>query len=66
MISERTRDKMSAARCKGKWIGGNLILEYDLLPEGRGLVVNEEEAARVREIYAPVTGWRRQWSSSTR
>ena len=30
MISERTRDKMSAARRKGKWTGGNLVLGYDL------------------------------------
>jgi site-specific DNA recombinase len=26
MISERTRDKMSAARRKGKWVGGNPVL----------------------------------------
>jgi site-specific DNA recombinase len=51
LISERTRDKMSAARRKGKWTGGNPILGYDLLPEGRGLAVNAAEAERVREIY---------------
>ncbi len=51
MISERTRDKMSAARRKGKWIGGNLLLGYDLLPAGRGLVVNEAEAEQIRQIY---------------
>jgi len=51
MISERTRDKMSAARRKGKWIGGNLVLGYDVAPQGGALVVNEEEASRVREIF---------------
>ena len=51
MIAERTRDKMSAARKKGKWVGGTLILGYDVDPDGGRLVVNEEEAARVREIF---------------
>jgi site-specific DNA recombinase len=50
-IIERVRDKMSAARRKGKWIGGNPILGYDVAPEGRRLVVNEAEAERVREIF---------------
>jgi site-specific DNA recombinase len=51
MISERTRDKMGAARRKGKWIGGNLVLGYDLSPKGGALVVNRKEAERVREIF---------------
>lgn len=51
MISERTRDKMSAARRKGKWVGGNLILGYDVAPEGGAIVVNHAEAERVREIF---------------
>jgi site-specific DNA recombinase len=51
MISERTRDKMGAARRKGKWVGGNLVLGYDVTPQGGALAVNEEEAARVREIF---------------
>jgi site-specific DNA recombinase len=51
MISERTRDKMCAARRKGKWVGGNLVLGYDLLPKGGALVINSEEAERVREIF---------------
>src|SRR5664280_1585393 len=29
MIAERTKDKMSAARRKGKWVGGNPVLGYD-------------------------------------
>jgi len=51
MISERTRDKMRAARRKGKFVGGNLILGYDVASQGGGLVVNETEARRVREIF---------------
>jgi site-specific DNA recombinase len=52
MISERTRDKMGAARRRGKWVGGNLILGYDVAPQGGALIVNQEEAQRVREIFA--------------
>ena len=52
MISERTRDKMGAARRKGKWVGGNPVLGYDVAPQGGSLVVNESEAQRVREIFA--------------
>ena len=52
MISERTRDKMSAARRKGKWVGGNPVIGYDVAPQGGSLLVNQEEAQRVREIFA--------------
>ncbi|MBU2691993.1 MAG: recombinase family protein, partial [Candidatus Eisenbacteria bacterium] len=51
IISERTSDKMSAARRKGKWIGGIPVLGYDIDPAGGRLVVNEDEAARVRAIF---------------
>lgn len=51
IISERTRDKMAAARRKGKYVGGPPILGYDVDPRGPRLVVNEREAARVREIF---------------
>ena len=51
MISERTRDKMRAARRKGKWIGGNLVFGYDVAPQGGALVIHREEAACVREIF---------------
>jgi site-specific DNA recombinase len=49
-VGERTRDKMSAARRKGKWIGGCPVLGYDVAPGGGRLVVNPEEAERVRAI----------------
>ncbi len=51
LISERTHDKMSAARRKGKWVGGRPILGYDVHPEGGRLLVNETETQRVRAIY---------------
>lgn len=51
MISERTRDKMSAARRKGKWIGGNPMLGYDCAPGGGALVLNPSEAGQVGEIF---------------
>jgi site-specific DNA recombinase len=52
LIGERTRDKMSAARRKGKWVGGCPVLGYDVDPGGGRLVVNQEEAERVRAIFA--------------
>jgi site-specific DNA recombinase len=51
IISERTRDKMSAARKKGKWVGGVPVLGYDIEPGGGRLMLNEIEAPRVREIF---------------
>src|SRR5258707_4139938 len=51
IIGERTRDKMSAARRKGKWVGGVPVLGYDVGVGGGLLVVNESEARRVREIF---------------
>ncbi len=49
MICERTREKVSAARRKGKWTGGNLPIGYDLVD--KKLVVNPEEAEIVREGF---------------
>ncbi len=51
IISERTRDKIAAARRKGKWSGGMPLLGYDVDPKGGKLVVNEAEAIRVRGIF---------------
>ncbi len=52
IISERTRDKMGAARKKGKWIGGVIPLGYDLDRENHRLVINPEEAKLIKEIFA--------------
>ncbi len=51
IISERTRDKMGAARRKGKWLGGKPVLGYDVDPRSKQLVVQPEEAAQVRAIF---------------
>jgi len=42
---------MSAARRKGKWVGGMPVLGYDVDPKGGRLIVNEDEAAQVRAMY---------------
>lgn len=50
-IADRTRDKMSAARRRGKWTGGLPVIGYDVHPDGGKLLVNEDEAPIVREIF---------------
>src|SRR6516165_9136216 len=52
LIAERTRDKMAAARRKGKWSGGLPVLGYDVDARTKKLVVNEAEAVLVRAIFA--------------
>jgi site-specific DNA recombinase len=54
IISERTRDKIAASRRRGIWGGGRPILGYDVerSPGGSKLLVNPEEAERVRAIFA--------------
>lgn len=49
MISERVRDKVAASRRKGKWSGGMPLLGYTV--EKTKLVVDETEAAQVRQIF---------------
>jgi len=51
IIAERTRDKMSAARRKGKWTGGHPMLGYDIDPRGGRLLLNGDEARQVRAIF---------------
>jgi DNA invertase Pin-like site-specific DNA recombinase len=51
MIADRTRDKMTAARRKGKWVGGTPVLGYDIAEAGGKLIVNTEEARRVQAIF---------------
>ena len=50
MIGERTRDKIAAARRKGKWTGGPIPFGYTV--KEKRLVVNDDEAVLVREIFA--------------
>lgn len=51
IMSERTRDKQWAARKKGKWIGGYLILGYDVDARRKRLVVNAKEARQVHALF---------------
>ena len=51
IISERTRDKIAGARRKGKWSGGMPVLGYDVDAQTTKLIVNEQEAAKVRAIF---------------
>jgi len=51
LISERTKDKMAAARKKGKWVGGAPILGYDVDPPTKRLLINDQEATLVRQIF---------------
>jgi len=51
LISERTKDKMSAARKRGQWTGGWAALGYDLDKESKKLVINETEAKLIKEIF---------------
>src|SRR5260370_40814715 len=47
----RTLEKMSAARRKGKWVGGIPVLRYDVDPRGGKLILNATEAKEVRAIF---------------
>ena len=49
LTGERIRDKFAASRKKGMWMGGTPPLGYDI--GDRVLVINEDEAERVRYIY---------------
>jgi site-specific DNA recombinase len=49
VTGERIRDKIAASKRKGMWMGGMVPLGYDL--EDRHLVVNPEEADRVKTIF---------------
>lgn len=51
LISERTSDKMCAARRKGKWMGGPPPLGYKPDWEKKKLIVEPSEAAMVRELF---------------
>ena len=49
VIGERVRDKIAASKKKGMWMGGMPPLGYDV--NNRKLVVNEDEARTVVDIY---------------
>ncbi len=49
VTGERIRDKITASKRKGMWMGGVVPLGYDVID--KTLVVNESEAKTVRHIY---------------
>ncbi len=51
IISERTKDKMGAARRRGQWLGGRTPFGYRKDPETKKLIIDPEEAATVRKIF---------------
>src|SRR5258708_36642374 len=53
VIGERIRDKFAASRKKGMWMGGYVLLGYDV--KDRKLVVNQREAATVNRIFEMFT-----------
>lgn len=51
IISERTKDKLSAAKKKGKFVGGRPSLGYDVDKINHRLVLNPQEAEIVRDLF---------------
>lgn len=49
MIAERTRDKIAAARRRGKWTGGNPPIGFKVVD--KKLVIDDLEAVVIEEIY---------------
>jgi DNA invertase Pin-like site-specific DNA recombinase len=49
VTGERIRDKIAASKRKGMWMGGMVPLGYDI--KDRQLIVNENEAEQLREIF---------------
>jgi len=49
VAGERIRDKLSASRKRGMWMGGSVPMGYDVVQ--RKLVPNPIEAAKVRQIF---------------
>ena len=67
VIGERIRDKVAASKARGMWMGGKVPLGYDV--RDRKLVVNEEEARRVRRVFSVLTPYTRTsttWMDSVR
>jgi site-specific DNA recombinase len=51
VITERIRDKVAAAKRRGKYCGGVPILGYDVDRESKKIIVNPEEAKVVQYIF---------------
>ena len=55
IIGERIRDKIAAAKRKGKYTGGMPVLGYDIERPAKKLVINPQEAKLVRHIFKRFT-----------
>ena len=55
VIAERIRDKVAAAKRRGKYCGGPAILGYDVDRERKKLLVNPAEAPLVQHIFRRFT-----------
>lgn len=51
IIGERIRDKVAAAKKRGKYMGGTPPLGYDVDSEKHRLIINPEEAKIVKHIF---------------
>lgn len=49
VTAERIRDKISASKKKGLWMGGSVPIGYEIY--GRSLKLNEKETGTIRTIY---------------
>jgi site-specific DNA recombinase len=52
LTGDRVREKMMAAVCRGRWVGGIPVLGYEVGAVAGKLRVNPEEAHTVRAIFA--------------
>lgn len=50
VTAERIRDKISASKKKGLWMGGSVPIGYEA--DGRSLKIDEKEAETIRIIYS--------------
>ena len=55
VIAERIRDKVAAAKRRGKYCGGPAVLGYDVDRERKKLLVNPAEAPLVKHIFRRFT-----------
>ena len=51
LCGERIRDKIASAKRKGKYVGGQPLLGYDVDRDKMRMVVNQEEAKLVRHAF---------------
>ena len=54
VTAERIRDKVAASKRKGMWMGGAVPFGYDVVD--KALIVNPDEAAAIRTIFAEYLG----------